>query len=78
MSTADDPICRSCRVSMVMGTMLDRAHGGELQLPQWTPGKPREKKFLGLRLGYARDEKESVRVTTWRCPRCGLLESYAR
>ena len=78
MSTAADPVCRNCRVSMEIGNVLDREHAGQLHLQLWSPGKARERKFLGLRIGYARNEGESIRVVVWRCPRCGLLESYAR
>jgi hypothetical protein len=78
MSTAADPLCRTCRVSMEIGSVLDRAHAGRLHLPMWSPGKPTQKKLLGLPVGYARNDVGTIRVMTWRCPRCGLLESYAR
>ncbi len=77
MSTADDPLCRNCRVSMQKGVVLEHVDNGKLTFPLWSPGDPPRKKFLGIPLGYGRNEGETIRVATWRCPRCGLLESYA-
>jgi len=79
MSTADDPVCRNCRVSMEKGWVLDRAHAGEMHLSKWTKGEARPKKFLWFQLRSVQcDHDAAVPVASWRCPRCGLLESYAR
>lgn len=78
MSTGSDPLCRSCRAPMEKGVLLDRGHSGERHAPKWAKGNPREKKFLGFDAGLDVDEKAALCVVTWRCPRCGVLESYAR
>lgn len=44
----------------------------------WHPGPPEMRRFLGLNTGQVRiDWKQVYPVTTFRCPRCGLLRSYA-
>ena len=49
----------------------------------WHPGPPRpqEDRILGLNLApdgaVEVDPDRVVPILTWRCPRCGLLESYA-
>jgi hypothetical protein len=78
MSTASDPVCRNCRVSMEKGVVHDFGHGGRKDLPKWTQGEPIERRFLGIPMGFESKDRKSMTVMAWRCPRCGLLESYAR
>jgi hypothetical protein len=57
---------------MVKGFIIDRGDHNAVTLPAWTEGMP-EKKWYGLR---AKGEK--LPTTTYRCPRCGLLQWYAQ
>jgi ribosomal protein S27AE len=63
--------CPKCGGTMSDGFILDDAHGGLVQ-SRWTGGPP-VKSWLGIRV----KKKDRVPVTTWRCSKCGFLESYA-
>ena len=54
------------------GFIVDDTQGGVVQA-QWTEGKPRHSFWLGIRV--PRQARHAV--TTYRCPSCGYLESYA-
>ena len=67
-----EPTCPQCRVAMTEGFLIDRAHANSITLPEWVEGAP-ERRWWGFSLkGRAR-----LRAQTYRCPRCGLLQSYA-
>jgi hypothetical protein len=58
---------------MEAGYVLDLTHGGYAQ-DSWIEGAPEKSFWTGLKVsGHQR-----VPVTTFRCPHCGFLESYAR
>ena len=58
---------------MEAGYVLDLMHGGYAQ-GAWVDGPPEKSFWTGLKVhGHQR-----VPVTTYRCPHCGYLESYAR
>ena len=78
MSTASDPVCRNCRISMECGYRLDRGHGNSQNVEEWTRGEPQKGQWLFVTYTKAVGKKDRIEVATWRCPRCGLLESYAR
>lgn len=65
--------CPRCSGSMEPGFLIDVGYG-KTAVPKWAAGEP-ESSFWssGLKLR----EKEQLAVTTYRCPRCGYLESYA-
>ena len=66
------PECPKCRHDMEPGFVLDITHGAMAQ-SSWVEGAPERSIWTGLKLkGH-----ERVPVTTFRCPRCGYLESYA-
>ena len=66
------PECAKCGHMMEAGFVLDRAHGGVAQ-SSWVEGAPAPSMWTGLKLkGH-----QLVPVTTYRCTRCGYLESYA-
>ena len=67
------PQCRDCRITMDTGLMLDRTHGGSEE-PMWIQGAA-EKGFFGH---IKEGGRERIPVVTFRCPRCGRLESFAR
>jgi len=64
--------CGRCRVPMELGFVLDGRHEGYAQ-QQWSSGKPKASFWMGLKL----EKDKIVQVSTWRCPTCGRLESYA-
>jgi hypothetical protein len=57
---------------MVEGFTLDRAHGGAA-VSSWIEGAPERSVWTGVRLGG----RAQSTIATWRCGRCGFLESYA-
>ena len=73
-----DPACRQCRTAMEKGFTLDRGHANSPNLVRWAQGEPTVRKWLGMSIGFSLRGRKLVDVETWRCPRCGLLESYAR
>jgi len=58
---------------MEEGFLLDRGHGDSRKVGEWAEGQP-ERRWWGLQL----KGKERLPVVAYRCPRCGLLQSYAR
>jgi hypothetical protein len=78
MSTASDPICTKCRTSMEKGYVPDRAGGQSANRQVWAKGEPKPWRWLGINFGIKAPDKDALFVETWRCPRCGVLESFAR
>lgn len=66
------PRCLRCDGRMTEGFVVDAGDYNIQAVPRWQPGPP-EKRWYGLKTKKA-DQKE---VATFRCDRCGLLESYA-
>ena len=66
--------CPRCLATMEPGFVLDRSHYGQPGEQQWVGGVPVKSFWTGLktrgRMAYS--------VMTYRCERCGYLESYAR
>lgn len=68
------PQCPHCHVVMDVGFVPDLGHHSWPNEPKWTAGEPERSFWRGIKLkGKAR-----VPISTYRCPRCGLLQSYAR
>ena len=64
--------CPKCAGAMLQGFVADQTHGTSA-VPNWVEGEPRKSPWRGLQLsGKPRSE-----ISTWRCRRCGFLESYA-
>ncbi len=59
---------------MEEGFLLDRGHGNTLSQSEWVGGTP-EKSFWG---GIRVKGRNRIKAETYRCPRCGFLQSYAR
>ena len=54
--------------------MLDNTHGGRLQ-SEWVQGAPEKSRWgIGIKL----KGKLKLPIATYRCTKCGYLESYAR
>ena len=68
------PTCPSCRVEMDEGFMIDRGHVNAPAQSEWVDGAPETSWWQGLKLRG----KDRIKTLTYRCPRCGLLQSYAR
>ena len=64
--------CPKCSSAMAEGFVVDHTHGGA-SVSAWVEGEPKKSFWTGLKLGG----RTPVEITTWRCRRCGYLESYA-
>ena len=64
--------CPKCDTRMDEGFVLDNAHAARLQ-SEWVQGPPEERWFGGVKL----KGRAKLPITTFRCPKCGYLESYA-
>jgi hypothetical protein len=70
---SSDPQCPACRVSMEVGYVLD--HTRNRQLPaEWVEGAP-ERSWLS---GVSVKDRDRYEIESWRCPRCGALQEFAR
>ncbi len=58
---------------MEQGFIADTTYGGYVQ-EKWSPDAPVTSFWRGLKI----DDKQTIPVTTLRCPNCGYLEFYAR
>jgi hypothetical protein len=65
--------CPRCRGNMSEGFVLDRGDHNALNLQKWVEGEPVKSFWLGLQT----KDREKFEVITYRCDRCGYLESYA-
>jgi uncharacterized Fe-S cluster-containing MiaB family protein len=59
---------------MEEGVLLDRGHGNVLVVEEWLEGAPEKSFWLGLKT----KGRDRFPVATYRCTRCGYLESYAK
>jgi hypothetical protein len=57
---------------MAEGFVLDKTHGGA-GVSSWVDGVPVSSAWTGVNL----KGREQLLIATWRCGRCGFLESYA-
>ena len=64
--------CPKCSGRMENGFVIDYTHGATLQ-SQWAEGEPVRSFWTGLKL----KGKEKHKISTYRCTKCGYLESYA-
>ena len=65
--------CPTCRIAMEQGFLIDRAHLNVPSRSEWSEGQPEITWWRGLKLkGH-----ERIATVTFRCSRCGLLQSYA-
>ena len=64
--------CLRCHTPMEAGYVIDNTHGGNVQ-ERWSPGKPNSSFWTGLKL----EKEKLLSVISYRCPKCGMLESYA-
>jgi len=64
--------CPRCSGSMESGYILDEGYGART-VAKWVAGEPERSIWTGLKLRG----KQQHDVVTYRCKRCGCLESYA-
>lgn len=64
--------CPRCSGQMEPGYMVDEGYGTR-SVAKWVAGEPVKSMWTGLKL-RGRDKLD---VSTYRCRRCGYLESYA-
>ena len=64
--------CGKCGGAMAIGVIVDHSHGKSYP-ERWQKDEASVSKWWGLR----EDRKAQLDVETWRCSRCGFLESYA-
>lgn len=68
----EEPLqCAKCGNRMEEGFVLDNAHAARFQ-SEWVQGAPEESRWGGVKL----KGKLQLPITTYRCPKCGYLESY--
>ena len=70
--SVDAPRCPKCGTPMDAGFVLDQATGAFAQI-SWIEGAPE----LSFWERFKFREHRLLPVTTYRCQRCGYLESYA-
>jgi len=65
--------CLRCRGPMEPGFVLDRGHHNNKDTQKWVEGDPERSFWQGVKT----KGREQFPVRTFRCDRCGYLESYA-
>ncbi len=68
------PQCPKCHSTMETGWLTDRLSELRTEREEWVEGPP-ERSFWW---GKVTDGKRRYPITSFRCPSCGYLESYAR
>ena len=65
--------CPKCSAPMEEGFVVDHTYGASVP-SNWVEGEPVKSFWQGTKLSG----KKQYRVETYRCVRCGYLESYAK
>ena len=65
--------CARCQGAMTEGFVPYQKHNGANAVPGWYEGPPEKSFWFGLKLRGRRP----LPIQTFRCSRCGHLESYA-
>lgn len=73
MGAINAPQCLRCQARMEAGFFLDDIDAEIHKAQEWVSGQPKRSWWAGLDL----KGNERHAVTTYRCPKCGYLESYA-
>jgi hypothetical protein len=66
--------CPRCGRAMQAGYLLDHGDHNARMVSSWVAGTPEKSFWTGLKT----KDRTVLPVTTYRCERCGFLESYAR
>ena len=67
------PQCPKCSSVMEAGFFLDHTNNASVKVETWVEGKPTKSFWMGLKI----KDRRQLCVTSYRCERCGYLESYA-
>ena len=65
--------CSKSGGAMEPGFVLDKAHSNLENTQEWLEGRPEWSNWTGLKT----KGRDRFPVTTFRCDRCGFLESFA-
>jgi len=71
MASSDS--CPKCSGKMQEGFICDQSHGGRL-VSTWVEGAPERSRWTGIKLAG----HKTLETRTFRCGKCGFLESYAK
>ena len=66
--------CPRCRGNMFEGFIIDRGDHNSKNLQKWVEGEPIKSFWRGLET----KDRDKYEVSTYRCDKCGYLESYAQ
>ena len=66
--------CIRCQSTMSEGFLIDRGHMNSKRVGEWVDGVPE----WGFWTGLKTKGRDRFAVKTFRCTRCGYLESYAK
>jgi hypothetical protein len=66
--------CPHCKRRMEQGYMLEKGDSNAPAVTHWVQGAPEKSFWMGLKL----QGRPVIPVMTYRCEKCGYLESYAR
>jgi hypothetical protein len=64
--------CCKCQTPMQPGYLMEKGHGNKHSITTWARGQPQKSFWMGLK-----SPQEKLETRTYRCPRCGYLETYA-
>ena len=64
--------CPKCGGAMSEGVIAEKGDAG-WKVASFLPGAPEVSRWWGLKVR----KKDLVPISSWRCGRCGYLESYA-
>ena len=65
--------CIRCKTPMESGFVADHGHANQMREQEWVEGEAVKSFWRGLNT----KDRDAHKVSTYRCPRCGYLESYA-
>jgi hypothetical protein len=71
--TSPPKVCSRCQGPLEAGYVLDRSQHNQATQQRWIEGPPERSFWTGMKTRG----REAYSVTTYRCERCGFLESYA-
>jgi predicted nucleic-acid-binding Zn-ribbon protein len=66
--------CPKCKSAMEEGFIADHTAQSSATVSKWVEGEPKRSFWLGIKT----DSEVNLPVKTFRCIRCGYLESYAQ
>ena len=64
--------CAKCGGSLSAGFIVDEGYGSH-EVSRWQDGEPKRAWYGGVKAS----KSDQIQVSTFRCDRCGYLESYA-